>query len=295
MLGLSIDNDLIHAAIVKDGGAAVSSANAATPDDSYRACLQTIADLVVRHVGNDRIKGSVGVAIPAVVREHCLTNSALPYLNGKNLQQDLQAALGCPIQLYSYGTCFTYYEAVHGAGIGANSLFGMHIDTHCTGGLVVNGVCMDGNNGIAGNWAHLPLPAPVPYETDGQICWCGRTGCMESFVSAASLEKDYVNITGNHLGIDAIAVAAQDSDIVAENVLQVLEDRLGRATAAIITLLDPDVIIIGGRIGQMERLIRNVPRKWPGYVTVKRPRTQLCPAKTGAHAAATGAAMLASG
>ena len=295
MLGLSIDNDLIHAAIVKDGGAAVSSANVVTPDDSYRACLQTIADLVVRHVGNDRIKGSVGVAIPAVVREHCLTNSAVPYLNGKNLQQDLQAALGCPVQLYSYGTCFTYYEAVHGAGIGANSLFGMHIDTHCTGGLVVNGVCMDGNNGIAGNWAHLPLPAPVPYETDGQICWCGRTGCMESFVSAASLEKDYVNITGNHLGIDSIAVAAQDSDIVAENVLQVLEDRLGRATAAIITLLDPDVIIIGGRIGQMERLIRNVPRKWPGYVTVKRPRTQLCPAKTGAHAAAAGAAMLASG
>jgi len=295
MLGLSIDNDLIHAAIVKDGGAAVSSVTAATPEDSYRACLQTIASLVGQHVGNNTIKGSVGVAIPAVIREQGPTNSALPYLNGKNLQQDLQAALGCPIRLYSYGTCFTYYEAVHGAVVGANSLFGMHIDTHCTGGLVVNGVCMDGNNGIAGNWAHLPLPAPVPYETDGQTCWCGRTGCMESFVSAASLEKDYVNITGNHLAIDAIAAAAKDSDIVAENVLQVLEDRLGRATAAIITLLDPDVIIIGGRIGQMERLISNVPRKWPGYVTVQRPKTQLFLAKTGPHAAAAGAAMLASG
>ena len=295
MLGLSIDNDLIHAAIVKDGGAAVSSVTAATPDDSYRACLQTIASLVGQHVGNNTIKGSVGVAIPAVIREQGPTNSALPYLNGKNLQQDLQAALGCPIRLYGYGTCFTYYEAVQGAVVGANSLFGMHIDTHCTGGLVVNGVCMDGNNGIAGNWAHLPLPAPVPYETDGQTCWCGRTGCMESFVSAASLEKDYVNITGNHLAIDAIAAAAKDSDIVAENVLQVLEDRLGRATAAIITLLDPDVIIIGGRIGQIERLISNVPRKWPGYVTVQRPKTQLFLAKTGPHAAAAGAAMLASG
>ena len=117
---------------------------------------------------------------------------------------------------------------------------------------------------------------------------------MESFVSAASLEKDYFNITGNHLAIDAIAAAAKDSDIVAENVLQVLEDRLGRATAAIITLLDPDVIIIGGRIGQMERLISNVPRKWPGYVQIDRSNTALTWCSAGYGSLIGGAVKLAS-
>ena len=186
--------------------------------------------------------------------------------------------------------------------IGALCLF--HSMGHCTagreanayhagtGGFVAGGRSLAGANGIAGNWAHLPLPAPVPYELDGHDCWCGRTGCMETFVSAEGVEQDYFKITENRTSAAAIASAAANSDIVAESTLQVLEDRLGRATSAVVTIVDPDVIVIGGMVGTMERIYSTVPRKWPGYVTARNPLTRLVPAQCGVKAAAAGAALL---
>lgn len=292
MLGLSVDKNYIHAAILSDGGTIMHRHQTSTPRDSYRDCLLAIIDSV--EVVNNRSSAPkpAGIALPGVMFNRVMQNAPLGWLNGKAIKQDLQASLGREIVISGYGACFTLYEALHGAGRGAKTIFGMHIDANCAGGFVADGRILSGANGIAGNWAHLPLPAPVPYELDGYDCWCGRTGCMEAFVSAEGMEQDYFKITQIQTTTAAIAKAAANRDIVAENTLQVLEDRLGRATSALITMIDPEVIVIGGIVGEIERLYRTVPQKWPGYVTVRNPLTMLVPAQAGTIAAAAGAALM---
>ena len=293
MLGLSVDKNYIHAAILSDGGEVVVDYQSPTPTDSYRDCLLAISNSVTELEKRATAPGLTGIALPGVMLDDVIQNTPIGWLYGKPIKQDLQASLGREIVVSGYGASFTLYEALHGAGRGAETVFGMHIDATCTGGFVANGRTLTGANGIAGNWAHLPLPAPVPYELDGHDCWCGRTGCMETFVSAEGVEQDYFKITESRASATAIASAAANSDIVAESTLQVLEDRLGRATSALITIIDPDVIVIGGMLAEMQRIYRSVPRKWPGYVTARNPVTRLVPAQCGTTAAAAGAALLA--
>ena len=293
MLGLSVDKNYIHAAILSAGGEAVGAFQTPAPTDSDRDCLLAISDSVAELEKRAMAPGLTGIALPGVMLDGVIQNTPIGWLYGKPIKQDLQASLGREIVVSGYGASFTFYEALHGAGRDAKTVFGMHIGATCTGGIVANGRTLIGANGVAGNWAHLPLPAPVPYELDGHDCWCGRTGCMETFVSAEGVEQDYFKITESRASATAIASAAANSDIVAESTLQVLEDRLGRATSALITIIDPDVIVIGGMLAEMERIYRTVPRKWPGYVTARNPVTRLVPAQCGTTAAAAGAALLA--
>ena len=304
MLGLSVDASSIRAAVMTDGGDVVSSVETSTPIDNYRECLDAIATLIrpLDDAFNGLAGQPTGIALPGIVSEDSVKTSPLAWLNEKSVKFDLQAVLGRPICLFPYGGCFTFYEGLHGAGLQiehgeqdktSGSLFGMHIDTNCYGGMVIAGKMISGANGIAGNWAHLPLPDPVPFELDGKNCWCGRTGCMEAFLSTAGLEDDYFKITGTKVTAAAIATAAGSNDIVAESSLQVLEDRLGRASAAIITLLDPQVIIVGGMVSTLDRIFEAIPRKWPGYVTAQKAVTRFVPAQCGPVAAAAGAGLLA--
>ena len=139
----------------------------------------------------------------------------------------------------------------------------------------------------------MPLAWPVPNELDGRDCWCGRNGCLDGFLSLSALENEYFNATQIKLDIKAIARAADARDLVASSVLQVLDDRIGRSTAAIINMFDPDVITLGGRIAELNRLYVNVPRKWPGYFLIERNEIPLLKANNGAFAVAQGAACLA--
>ena len=154
---------------------------------------------------------------------------------------------------------------------------------------------MKGAHGAAGNWAHLQLPSPVPHELDGRHCWCGRSGCLETFLSESGFEDDYERITGERQDAASIAAAAAAGDIVADSVVQVLEDRLGRATATMISLFDPQMIVLGGMVPLPERLATRLPRKWPGYVQISRSRTRLAVSKSGGDALLKGAVMLMSG
>jgi len=292
MLGLSIDKNMINATILSDGGYVVSDYQTPTPADSYRDCLLAVSKAVTTLETNAPSHRPAGIALPGIMHDNIMRNAPLSWLNGKAIKQDLQAALGREIVIGGFGACFTLYEALYGAGREAETVFGMHIDANCTGGFVASGRSISGANGIAGNWAHLPLPAPVPHELDGHDCWCGRTGCTETFISAESIEQDYLKITGNRANIVTIASAAANNDIVAESTIQVLEDRLGRVTSAFITIIDPKVIVIGGVVGTMERIYEKVPRKWPGYVTARNPVNRLVQAKGSEMTAAAGAALL---
>lgn len=290
MLGLAIDSTEISAAIFTDGGDFVCSRQCKTPTDSYRDCLIATRDIVNAITQESGFTGPAGIALPGTQRHDRIESASLSYMNGKNVAGDLQASLGRAVRIGNIGDCFTRSHAI---SLGTPSLvFGMVIDSHCHGGIVSDGVVITGRNGIAGNWAHLPLPSPVPYELDGQDCWCGRTGCLETFLSSTGLEEDYFKITETRLSSAEIAAAAANNDIVAESALQVLEDRLGRATAAIINIIDPDVIVLGGLVGELSRLEASVPRKWPGYVLAPKPETKLICTKQSTNAVLHGAALL---
>ena len=161
------------------------------------------------------------------------------------------------------------------------------------GGFIGQPSPPDGLKCLDDAWGHTPLAWPVPHELDGRDCWCGRSGCLDCFLSLGGLETEYHNITQTRLGINAIAAAADASDLVASSFLQVLDDRIGRTTAMIINMFDPDMIIIGGRLAGLDRLYQNVPRKWPGYLLVERNETKLQRANQDAFTLAKGAACLA--
>jgi fructokinase len=167
------------------------------------------------------------------------------------------------------------------------------LDDHVCGGVTVGQKLWRGANNIVGAWGHMPLAWLVPHELEGRNCWCGRSGCLEGFLSLGGLENEYFNITQTKPDIQAIANAADVNDLVASSVLQVLDDRIGRTTAAIINMFDSNVIILGGRVAGLNRLYLNVPRKWPGYLLIERNKTQLLKASHATFAVAKGAAWLA--
>lgn len=291
-LGLDIGSRIISTAILSDGGEFLCLKQAETPTDTYQQLLKTISVVVAEATAEFPYDGSIGVAVPGFIDDSVTYNSFLDTLNGKNLQADLQASLGRHVTLANSGACFTLWEARHGTANDASSVFGMLIDDSSWGGLVIDNTLIRGRNEIAANWSHIPLPWPVPHELDGHDCWCGQIGCLDSFVSARGMEDDYFQITDNKLSAGAIATAAAGMDIVAESALQVLEDRIGRATALIINMVDPEVIMLGGTVGSFERLLTTVPRKWPGYVHSGKLKTRLLQSKSGNNAIVAGAALL---
>ena len=209
------------------------------------------------------------------------------------LKANLQASLGRAVALASPGQALALYESRFGAAKDSAVACALYLDNHVFGGVTFGQKLWRGANRIVGAWGHTPLAWPVPHELDGRDCWCGRTGCLDCFLSLGGLETEYHNITQTRLDIKAIAAAADANDLVASSVLQVLDDRIGRTTAMIINMFDPDVIILGGRLAGLDRLYQNVPRKWPGYLLVERNETKLQKANQDVFTLARGAACLA--
>ena len=292
MISLAFHHDRIVAATISDGGDFVLASDVATPDGDYRGWLLAARD-AVDALGDGTAAMKVAVALPAIVDEGVVSFTPLATIGQSNLQRDLQSALGREVGLYGFGDCLAAFEARDMPK--SDTLVALWIGKSCHGGIRANGARLEGAHGAAGNWAHLQLPSPVPHELDGRHCWCGRSGCLETFLSESGFEDDYERITGERHDAASIAAAAATGDIVADSVVQVFEDRLGRATATIISLFDPQMIILGGMVPLPERLETRVPRKWPGYVQINRTKTRLAVSANGADALLKGAAFLMSG
>jgi fructokinase len=291
MIGLTIDDRIFTAAILADGGDFVSRAECPAPAGDYRDWLVAIRDLVAGLDGASPHMG-VAVVVPAIILADSIDITPLTPLAGSDLRRDLQSALSREVYLTGFGDALAAFHASDNGA--ADPLVALWIGSSCHGGLVANGGLVTGAHGAAANWAHLQLPAPVPHELDGRPCWCGRNGCLETFLSVSGLEEDYERVTGVKRTAAEIADAANASDIVAESVVQVFEDRLGRALAALINLIDPGTIILGGETPLPTRLCESVPRKWPGYVQIDRSNTALTWCSAGYGALIGGAVKLAS-
>ena len=275
MISLAFHHDRVLAATISDGGDYILTSDVATHDGDYRGWLLAARD-AVDALGDGTSAMKVAVALPAIVAEDVVGFTPLATIGQSN-----------------FGDCLAAFEARDMPK--SDTLVALWIGKSCHGGIWANGARLEGAHGAAGNWAHLQLPSPVPHELDGRHCWCGRTGCLETFLSDSGFEDDYERITGERQDAVNIAAAAATGDIVADSVVQVFEDRLGRATATIISLFDPQMIILGGMVPLAERLETRVPRKWPGYVQINRTKTRLAISTNGAEALLKGAALLMSG
>lgn len=286
-VGIHIDTDFISTATLSSGGDFVFYEQIETPAHDAGTLCRHIAELVQRSAADPTTP--VSVAINAGFGGQPSPPNSAPVLANLDVKSALQASLGRPVDCIAPAQAYALYEASFGAAQTSGVACLLYLDQNVTGGVTFGQTLWKGGNRLAGAWGHMPLGWPVPHELDGRDCWCGRTGCLESFISAKGVEADYLASTETALTVDEIAKAASQNDIVAESVLQVLDDRVGRATAMLINMLDPDIITLAGRLASLDRLYINVPRKWPGYTFTGKSATHLVRAARGDDAILAGA------
>ena len=292
-LGLSVENSLINAVIVTNGGDFVWQNSYPVEEiglPSLLTCCTALVDMASRDTRG--LNQTVGISAQSSFINQPTPHNGLGHFASIDLKLNLQASLGRPVVMASPGQALALYESCFGQAQQGEVTCCLFLDNHVSGGVTFGQKLWRGANNIVGAWGHMPLAWPVPHELEGRDCWCGRNGCLEGFLSLGGLENEYFNITQTKLDIQAIADAADANDLVASSVLQALDDRIGRATAAIINMFDPDVITLGGRIAKLNRLYLNVPRKWPGYLLIERSETPLLKANSAPYALAKGAAWM---
>lgn len=264
------------------------------PRGDYAASLAAITGLVHEAERELGAEGTVGIGIPGAASRATglVKNANSTWLIGKPLQQDLEARLDREVRLANDANCFALSEAVDGAGQGACTVFGVILGTGVGGGIVVDGGVLEGANAIAGEWGHNPLPLPRPEDLPLPPCYCGREACIETYLSGPGLEADHLKATGSRRTASDIAKAAQGGDAACEATLVRYEERLARALASVINLLDPEVIVLGGGLSNLARLYDTVPQRWGRHVFSDTVATRLLPPVHGDSGGVRGAAWL---
>jgi fructokinase len=265
-----------------------------TPTHDYEEIIDQITSLVIRLEDDIGRKGTVGIGTPGALSRATglLKNSNSVCLNGRPILADLEGRLQRTIRISNDANCFALSEAIDGAGAGASVVFGVIVGTGTGGGIVVNGSVLTGPNGIAGEWGHNPLPWPRDDERPGPPCYCGRYGCIETFLSGPGMARDHEAANGMGLAPRAIVDGARSGDKACAETLQRYADRMARSLAHVINILDPDVIVLGGGMSNIEELYTRVPSLWVPYVFSDRVDTKLCKAVHGDSSGVRGAAWL---
>jgi len=268
-----------------------------TPRDDYDAILQAVATLVVdaeKECGVAPGEASVGIGTPGSLSRATglLRGSNSVCLNGMPVKRDLETRLGRTIALANDANCFALSEATDGAGRGAGIVFGVILGTGVGGGIVVNGRVLEGRNAIGGEWGHNPLPWPNDDERPGAACFCGQHGCVETWLSGPGLVRDHRAHGGEALAADVIVARAGDGDPACDATLVRYENRLARALAHVINIVDPDVIVLGGGLSNVERWYQSVRRLWTRWVFSDRVDTELVRNVHGDSSGVRGAAWL---
>jgi fructokinase len=266
-IGIDLGGTKIEAIGLSPDGAEIARRRVATPRD-YGASLDVITELVRELERAAAAAGTVGVGIPGTVvpRTGLVKNANSTWLNGRPLGRDLEERLGRPVRLMNDANCFALSEATDGAAAGAAVVFGVILGTGVGGGIVVDGRCLSGANLIAGEWGHNPLPWLTPDEQPGPPCYCGRHGCVETWLSGPGFERDHAEHTGRTLSGREIARAAASGDPGAVATLGRYHERLARALASLINVLDPDVVVLGGGMSNVAGLAEAASALLPRYL-----------------------------
>jgi fructokinase len=293
-IGVDLGGTKIEAIALDEAGKVLSRRRVATPRDDYDGTLAAVVTLVREVERETGRRGTVGVGMPGALSPATglVKNANSTWLIGRALDHDLSARLERPVRLANDANCFALSEAIDGAGAGARVVFGVIVGTGTGGGVVVDRKVLTGPNAIAGEWGHNPLPWPGSDEWPGPSCYCGKTGCIETFLSGPGLARDYRERSGEDASAPDIVARAGHGDAAATAALERYEDRMARALAAVLDLLDPDVVVLGGGMSQVQRLYRSVPRLWQQWAFSDRVDTLLRPPVHGDSSGVRGAAWL---
>jgi len=293
-IGIDLGGTKIEAVALDAEGTELLRRRVATPQGDYSATLQAVAQLVTTSERRLTCTATVGIGTPGAISpaSGLLKNSNSVCLNGQPLRQDLQLLLQRPVRIANDADCFALSEAIDGAAAGAAVVFGVIVGTGTGAGIVCHGRLLSGPNAIAGEWGHNPLPWPADDERPGHTCYCGRQGCIETWLSGPAVQREYLRTTGSTLSASDIAARDAAGEPAARQVLDAYIDRMARALAGIINVIDPHVIVLGGGIGNIQRLYHDVPAAWGKYVFSDRVDTRLVPPRYGDSSGVRGAAWL---
>jgi fructokinase len=293
-IGIDLGGTKIEAAAVDGSGAVCVRRRVATPTGDYRGTIAAIT-VLVRQIERDIGETApVGIGMPGAISPTTglIKNANSTWLIGRPLQRDLETALGRPTRLANDANCFALSEATDGAAAGMETVFGVILGTGVGGGIAVRGQILLGANAIAGEWGHNSLPWPAPGETPGRPCYCGRSGCIETFLSGPALAADHHRHTRRSLSAFEIADLGEQGDAECSATLDRYMHRLARGLAAVINLIDPDAIVLGGGLSRISALYERVPVLWTQYIFSDRVVTQLLPPVHGDSSGVRGAAWL---
>ena len=266
----------------------------AAPRGDYANTLTAVTALVHGIEEEVGVRGTVGIGIPGTISpaSGLIKNSNSTWLNGRALAGDLSRLLDRPIRFANDANCFALSEATDGAAAGAASVFGVIVGTGTGGGVVIHRQVLVGANAIGGEWGHNPLPGARGAESPGPECYCGRSGCIETFLSGPGLARDYAENGGSSVTALEVAARAASGETLADAALARYEARMARALASVINLLDPDVIVLGGGLSNIDRLYDRVPRLWSPHIFSDSVTTRLVRAMHGDSSGVRGAAWL---
>ena len=293
-IGVDLGGTKIEAVALDLGGRELLRRRIPTPRDDYPGTLEAVADLargLERELGR---RGSFGIGIPGAISPATglVKNANSTWLIGRPFDRDLARALARPVRVANDANCFALSEAADGAAAGARIVFGIILGTGVGGGVVVDGRPLVGRNAIAGEWGHLPLPWPRDAERPGPACYCGRHGCIETFLSGPGLAADHAAISGESCDAQAVVARARDGEAAAAATLTRYRDRLARALAHVINIVDPEVIVFGGGLSKIEGLTESLQPLLGDHVFSDRVETRLVKARHGDSSGVRGAAWL---
>lgn len=292
-IGIDLGGTKIEA-IALDGSTELLRRRIPTPRGDYAATITAVRDLVSAAERELGATGTVGIGIPGAISPATgrVKNANSTWLIGHAIDRDLERALDRRVRVMNDANCFALSEATDGAGAGATTVFAVILGTGTGAGVVVNGCVLEGRHRIAGEWGHNPLPWPDDSERPGRACYCGQTGCIETFLSGPGLSFTYAALSARHADAVDIASLAESGDPLAVGALERYEGRLARALASIINVLDPDVIVLGGGLSNIGRLYTRVPPMLEPFVFSDSADTPIVAAHHGDSSGVRGAAWL---
>jgi fructokinase len=293
-IGIDLGGTKIEALAMDRDGLELLRYRVDTPRDDYWGTIKAMAGLVRRLESETGSTGTVGAGIPGTAsrRTGLVKNANSTWLNGQPLAKDLSTELEREVRVANDANCLAVSEATDGAAAGARLVFGVILGTGCGGGIAVDGMIHAGPNGVAGEWGHNPLPWAAPEELPGPDCYCGKCGCMETWISGTGVARDYRHVTGEALTTRAIVAAAEAGEPKALAAMDRFEDRLARGLAELINILDPDIFVFGGGLSHYQRIYAELPGKLPQYVFGGEADTPLVQGKYGDSSGVRGAAWL---
>jgi fructokinase len=292
-IGIDFGGTKIEAAALSSNGDFVERKRIANPGN-YDTSIRAVVDLVAELEAKLDARTTVGVGAPGSVSptRGTMRNANTVWLNGRAFRDDLCTALGREVRVANDANCFALSEVVDGAAAGSKVAFGAILGTGCGGGVVVDGRLIDGANGIAGEWGHIPLPWPSHEEIDTQRCWCGQRGCLETWISGSAFTRDYARTGGTFLSGQEIMDAARAGNPLAAGVFSRYVDRLARALAVICNVVDPDTIVLGGGMSNIHELYERLPGAVHPFVFSDKWSAKIVPARWGDSSGVRGAAWL---